>query len=96
MKENVRDNLFAPWCLANICQKRGIHFTYLGTGCLYNYNPEEAPHKESNVPNFCGNNYSVVKGFTDRLVPTFTNTLNVRIRLPFNDDDSPRNLLKKV
>lgn len=96
LKENVRDNLFAPWCLANICEKNGIHFTYLGTGCLYKFDPNGAPHKENETPDFVGNNYSVVKGFTDRLLPEFTHTLNVRIRLPFNDADSPRNLLKKV
>jgi hypothetical protein len=68
------------------------------------------PHKENELPDFLGNNYSVVKGkshihnsyvhpvlgFTDRLLPEFKHTLNVRIRLPFNDLDSSRNLLKKV
>jgi 3,5-epimerase/4-reductase len=34
--ENVRDNLFAPVVLALACKARGIHFTYLGTGCIFN------------------------------------------------------------
>ncbi|KAI6182114.1 NAD dependent epimerase/dehydratase family protein [Aphelenchoides bicaudatus] len=77
LNENVRDNLFAPWCLANICENRGIHFTYLGTGCLYSYAADNVPHKENELPNFQGNNYSVVKGFTDRLLPEFKYTLNL-------------------
>lgn len=30
LQENVKDNLFAPVALAILCQKFGIHFTYLG------------------------------------------------------------------
>lgn len=37
LKENVRDNLYGPWFLANLCEQFGIHFTYLGTGCLFPY-----------------------------------------------------------
>lgn len=34
LKENIRDNLFAPLVLAIECQSRNIHYTYLGTGCI--------------------------------------------------------------
>ncbi|NBV43190.1 NAD-dependent epimerase/dehydratase family protein, partial [bacterium] len=34
--ENVRDNLYAPVTLSILCQKYNIHFTYLGTGCIFN------------------------------------------------------------
>lgn len=52
--------------------------------------------QESDVPNFIGNKYSVVKGFTDQSLTFFKNTLNARIRLPINNENSSRNLLKKV
>ncbi|KAE9553342.1 hypothetical protein FO519_003455 [Halicephalobus sp. NKZ332] len=100
LKENVGDNLFAPWILAKFCDEFGLHFTYLGTGCLYQYNEEHQRngkgYTESETPNFTGNKYSVVKGFTDQSLGFFKNTLNARIRLPINDDDSPRNLLRKL
>ena len=32
---NTRDNLYAPWTLANMCQKAAIHFTYVGTHCIH-------------------------------------------------------------
>lgn len=38
----------------------------------------------------------MVKGFTDQSLDFFKNTLNARIRLPINDEDSPRNLLRKL
>ena len=34
--ENVKDNLYGPVNLAIICKEKGIHYTYLGTGCIYN------------------------------------------------------------
>jgi transcriptional regulator with XRE-family HTH domain len=35
--ENIKDNLFAPVSLALLCKDRNIHFTYLGTGCIFTY-----------------------------------------------------------
>ncbi|KAH7723485.1 NAD dependent epimerase/dehydratase [Aphelenchoides avenae] len=100
LRENLQDNLYAPWILANICEKFGVHFTYLGTGCIFSYNEEHAQggkgYKEEDRPTFVGNKYSVVKGFTDLSLRAFENTLNARIRLPVNDEDSPRNLLRKL
>eukprot|EP00667_Euglena_gracilis_P029756 EG_transcript_39950 len=52
---------------------------------------------EDDVPNFFGSSYSVAKGFTDRLLHHFGATaLNLRIRMPFNDDDHPRNFITKL
>jgi nucleoside-diphosphate-sugar epimerase len=72
--ENVRDNLFSPLLLAELCKRSNIHFTYLGTGCIFKYDEEHPFGKEENgfdeddLPNFFGSSYSVVKGFTDRLM----------------------------
>ena len=34
---NLRDNLFGPLLLAEICRKFNIHLTYMGSGCLFTY-----------------------------------------------------------
>ena len=39
--ENVRDNLFSPLLLAQICRELDIHYTYLGTGCIFKYNEDD-------------------------------------------------------
>ena len=39
--ENVRDNLFSPIVLALLAQKHNIHYTYMGTGCIFTYNDDE-------------------------------------------------------
>lgn len=100
--ENVRDNLFSPLSLALLAKEKNIHFTYLGTGCIFSY-PEEHSKEEKNgfteesLPNFFGSSYSVVKGFTDRLMKSFeNNTLNLRIRMPITDSFNPRNFITKI
>ena len=95
--ENIKDNLYAPISLAMLCKERGIHFTYLGTGCIFNSNPEEYKYTEQDSPDFFGSSYSVVKGFTDRLMKLVkSNTLNVRIRMPITADMAPRNFITKI
>ena len=97
--ENVRDNLYGPVLLASLADRYNIHFTYLGTGCIFSYeNESDKPFNENDLPNFFGSSYSTVKGFTDRLMHDCfgDNTLNVRIRMPITYDDNPKNFLSKI
>jgi len=101
--ENVRDNLYSPLILAEISRDLGKHFTYLGTGCIFKYDDdhpfgkEESGFDEDSEPNFFGSSYSVVKGFTDRLMRAYKDTtLNLRIRMPITGDLNPRNFITKI
>jgi len=102
--ENMRDNLFSPLLLSCICLSRGVHFTYLGTGCIFDYDDvhefgnEQTGFVEQDKPNFFGSSYSIVKGFTDRLMHLLNNTttLNVRIRMPITDEINERNFITKI
>lgn len=103
IKENVRDNLYSPIVLAILSNKYNFHYTYLGTGCIFEYDNDTHPFgletngfTESDVPNFFGSGYSVVKGYTDRLLHLFPNVLNVRIRMPITADMNPRNFITKI
>ncbi len=103
LKDNVRDNLFAPMCLALACKQRGIHFTYLGTGCIFEYDDEHENAVEGKgftegaKPNFFGSSYSTVKGFTDQLMPLLgEGVLNLRIRMPITGEKHPRNFITKI
>jgi len=105
IKENVRDNLFGPIALAMLCQERGIHFTYLGTGCIFEFDkdhPLDAAYKgpgftEESKPNFFGSSYSTVKGFTDQLMHLFKkDVLNLRIRMPITGYHNSRNFITKI
>jgi 3,5-epimerase/4-reductase len=95
--ENVRDNLFAPLLLADICRKSRIHYTYLGTGCIFKYDETYSEFTENSQPNFFGSSYSIVKGFTDRIMHLYgKDVLNLRIRMPITGDKNPRNFITKI
>ena len=102
VRDNVRDNLYSPVMIALVAQKYNIHYAYLGTGCIFSYDEEhpfgeeENGFKEDSVPNFFGSSYSIVKGYTDRLMKMFDNVLNVRIRMPITDEIHPRNFITKI
>lgn len=102
IRENVRDNLFSPMMIALLANKHNIHYTYLGTGCIFTYDDshpfgeELNGFKESDVPNFFGSSYSTVKGYTDTLMKMFTNVLNIRIRMPITEEVHHRNFITKI
>jgi 3,5-epimerase/4-reductase len=100
--ENIRDNLYSPIILALLAQKYKIHYTYLGTGCIFSYDDyhpfgeQNNGFTENDKPNFFGSSYSIVKGFTDKLVHLFPFMLNLRIRMPITNDLSKRNFISKI
>lgn len=102
--DNVKDNLYSPVSLAILCQEYGIHFTYLGTGCIFDYDESHVCNDdgfghgfvEEDTPNFFGSSYSIVKGYTDRLMHKFGNVLNVRIRMPITSTNNERNFITKI
>jgi|TARA_B110000093_G_scaffold183364_1_gene233962 dTDP-glucose 4,6-dehydratase len=101
--ENVRDNLYSPFLLADICKSSNIHYTYLGTGCIFKYDEdhpygvEENGFTEDSKPNFFGSSYSIVKGFTDQMMNLYKdNVLNLRIRMPIVGQENSRNFITKI
>lgn len=104
LRENLRDNLQAIMVLSNACQRQGVHFTYLGTGCIFDYDGKEHPweqetngFKESDLPQFFGSQYSVVKGITDQLMELYEDSaLTLRIRMPISSQLNKRNFITKI
>ena len=101
--ENVRDNLFGPMVLSLLSKKHNFHFTYLGTGCIFQFDEnhpfgqEIEGFDESALPNFYGSSYSIVKGMTDQLMHLVEDSvLNVRIRMPITDEFNKRNFITKI
>ena len=101
--ENVRDNLYSPTVLSLLSKKYNFHFTYLGTGCIFEFDEthpfgeEVNGFNEESLPNFFGSSYSIVKGFTDQLMHFFEDSvLNVRIRMPITHEFNKRNFITKI
>ena len=77
----------------------------MGTGCIFEYDEQHlfgdatTGFVEADLPNFVGSSYSIVKGYTDRMMQLlYSDTaLNARIRMPITDElDSPRNFITKI
>jgi len=99
--DNIRDNLYGPVILAMMANKYKTHITYMGTGCIFEYPDQDfnnpTAFTEDDQPNFFGSGYSIVKGFTDRLMHLYSEyVLNIRIRMPISDQPNPRNLITKL
>ena len=98
LTENIKDNLYAPIVLAYIASKYKIHFTYIGTGCIFNQEcPQDKCYLDNDNPDFFGSSYSIVKGFTDRIMRLNQNAvLNLRIRMPISNSQHPHNFITKI
>lgn len=98
--DNIRDNLFSPFVLADVAKRTNTHLTYLGTGCIFTYREEKNIFTEEDKPNFFGSSYSTVKGFTDRMFHILKEAgypvLNLRIRMPIVGYHNPRNFITKI
>jgi dTDP-4-dehydrorhamnose reductase len=101
LKENIRDNMYGPVYLGLLSMKYNFHYTYLGTGCIFNYDSLHPFEEETNgftskdKPNYFGSSYSIVKGYVDRLFHHIP-VLNLRIRMPITAEENPRNFITKI
>jgi len=89
--------------LSLLSKKYNFHFTYLGTGCIFEFDKDHPfgeevdGFTEDSLPNFFGSSYSIVKGFTDQLMHLVDDSvLNVRIRMPITDEFNSRNFITKI
>jgi dTDP-glucose 4,6-dehydratase len=98
LRDNVSDNIYSPLVLAKIAYDKKIHYTYLGTGCIFKYDDEHPEgFTEDSLPNFFGSSYSIVKGFTDQMMHLYEDSvLNLRIRMPITGEYNGRNFITKI
>jgi len=98
LDENLNDNLAMPLLISMLCGERGIHVSYMGTGCIFSRDTRvnDYDYTEEDIPDYTGSGYSAVKGVVDNLVKMFKNVLNLRIRMPITDDLHSRNFISKI
>jgi dTDP-4-dehydrorhamnose reductase len=98
LRENINDNLYAPVLIALATQSLNIHYTYLGTGCIFEYLSENPEYQftEDDSPNFFGSGYSTTKGYTDQIMQNLSHVLNVRIRMPITYECHPKDFITKI
>lgn len=93
-------NVIGTSVLADECNKRDIHLTFIGTGCIYKYD-EQHPigfpgFTEEDKPNFDESFYSKTKIMVQKILEEYNNVLILRIRMPLADNLHSRNFITKI
>lgn len=94
-------NVVIPLMIANECEKLGIHFAHISSGCcFFGKSPNEKDGidigwKEDDIA-IPLSYYSKTKYYCDQLIGSLKNVVALRIRMPISYKNHSRNLLKKL
>lgn len=95
--ETICGNVIFPKMVTEACAQQVIPLIHISTGCLFDeakeYNEEDTPTR--GWEGYCGT-YVGSKLLAERLVRYYHKTYVLRIRLPFDEIDHPRNYLRKL
>lgn len=94
-QEIIRVNVLGVLNIADICEQNNIHCTILGTGCIYSSQNDEV-FTEDSMWNFDKSFYSKTKAYTQELLKCYKNILLLRIRIPIDNTNNPKNFIEKL
>ncbi len=95
-------NAVLPGRIAQACAAAGVPWGHVSSGCIYTgARPDGSGFREDDAPNFCfrTNNcsfYSGTKALGEEVLAGTPEVYLWRLRIPFNEVDSPRNYLTKL
>jgi dTDP-4-dehydrorhamnose reductase len=95
-------NAVLPGRIAQACTDAGIPWGHVSSGCIYSgARADGTGFREDDAPNFCFRTnhcsfYSGTKALGEEILAGTPNVYLWRLRIPFNEVDSPRNYLTKL
>lgn len=95
-------NAVLPGRIAQACTAAGVPWGHVSSGCIYSgARPDGSGFREDDAPNFCFRTnhcsfYSGTKALGEEVLAGTPNVYLWRLRIPFNEVDSPRNYLTKL
>lgn len=95
-------NAVLPGRIREACEKTGTPWGHVSSGCIYTGRPAGGGgFKEDDAPNFSFRSgycsfYSGTKALGEEVLAGADNLYVWRLRIPFNEVDSPRNYLTKL
>jgi dTDP-4-dehydrorhamnose reductase len=100
-KETLQGNLLLPQMLSHLATVENFRWLQIGTGCIYNGDNGGNGFTEEDEPNFSFkyNNcsfYSGVKAVAEDFLREDPRCYVARIRIPFGENDGPRNYITKL
>jgi len=100
--ECLMGNAVLPGLVAQACEAAGVPWGHVSSGCIFTgARPDGSGFTESDAPNFTfrQNNcsfYSGTKALGEEVLAGRPNLFVWRLRIPFNEVDTPRNYLTKL
>jgi len=100
-QQTIRTNIIGTLNLVDVAYLHDLPVTNFGTGCIYEYDQDHpmysnAKYTEEDEPNFTGSFYSKTKVWLEKLLNSYTNVLNLRLRMPISSDLHPKNFITKI
>ncbi len=100
-EETLKGNLLLPQMLSHLAAAENFRWLQIGTGCVYNGDNDGMGFTEEDEPNFSFkyNNssfYSGVKAVAEACLRNDPSCYVVRLRIPFDKHDNPRNYITKL
>lgn len=95
-------NAVLPGFIAEACAAAGVPWGHVSSGCIYTgARPDGSGFTETDTPNFTfrQNNcsfYSGTKALGEEALAGASNVYVWRLRIPFNNEENPRNYLTKL
>jgi len=97
-EECIKGNVLLPSMLSEMCSELMIKFVHISSGCIYNGYDKEFTEEDPSNFSFEQNNcsfYSGTKALAEKLINK-DNSYICRLRIPFDNVNSPRNYLSKL
>lgn len=95
-EETFFSNVTVPTLLAEVCEEYSIYMVHIGSGCIFEGDNEGKGWSEDDKPNFFGSFYSKTKIYSEQILKTYKNVLQLRIRMPIDNRPGHRNLIDKL
>ena len=95
-------NAVLPGLIAQACTEAGIPWGHVSSGCIYSgARPDGSGFLEDDTPNFTFRTnhcsfYSGTKALGEEVLAGTPNVYVWRLRIPFNNEENPRNYLTKL
>jgi len=100
--ECLLGNAVLPGVISRVCEMNQLPWIQISSGCIYTGNtPDGSGFKETDTPNFSFRSgycsfYSGTKALGEEVLRDDANCYGLRLRIPFNEKDSPRNYISKL
>lgn len=103
--ETLMGNAVLPGRIAEACATAGVAWGHISSGCIYSGDGPngagDSGFKETDRPNFTFRTnhcsfYSGTKALGEEILEGYENVYIWRLRIPFDNEESPRNYLTKL